>query len=121
MTFVATSADHEHDQRGRRQDAETGHVAAEHPLAQTARQPSANRNIQTSATTLTTSGTVTKKPVMKRRRSQSDMVALPRPAAREEPARISSPAAMRYHANGREAVTARRIAGTGERPRKPTR
>ena len=68
-TLVATAPTTSTHQGGGEQ-AEARHLAPEPPLTTAGRStPSTTRNIQTSAARLTTSGTVTKNPVMKLRRS----------------------------------------------------
>ena len=58
-------------------------------------KPSMIPKIQTSAATLMTSGTVTKKPVRSRRRSHGITATAP-----TSPRRSPAPAAIRYQANG---------------------
>ena len=97
--------DQQHDQR-RRQDAETRHVRdAELPAraAATRRRtaptkPSISRKIQMNAATLMTSGTVTKKPAMKLRRSHC--IGGTTASAPQSLANSASPSAIRYQANG---------------------
>ena len=59
--------------------------------------PSMTRKIQTSAATLMMSGTVTKNPVMKRRRSQDHMSSVN--AGRDSHTATAAASARRYHAN----------------------
>ena len=69
MTLVATTPDEQHGDR-RRDQPQAGHVAPEQPREMGAVKPSTTPEDPDERRTLMMTGTVTKKPVMNRRRSQ---------------------------------------------------